>query len=280
MNKIIRDYKDKLINDELSLGTIENYLREAKSLNNFLEEKGINLDEELTKDNAKKIKPLIIDYVREIKGKYKNATISNKIIAINKYLKFLDLEDSTVKNIRVQKKSNRESLTISDYKRILRQAQIKGTDRDILMLNLLFYTGIRVSEIEYFTVKSLDNGYMQVYNKGKYREVPLIKPLISLAKKYIKQNNICSGSILLSKQGNPLHRSTVHKRLKYLGGQARVRKNKVYPHSIRHLFAKEWLKHNNNNIPQLADLLGHESLETTRRYTTLSVNEARETIKF
>lgn len=279
----INSYKYKLIDDELSKGTINSYLREAERLEAFLKDRDIDIDKVIgDKDlEAKReIRALILEYVGDIKINYKNSTASNKIVKINKYLKFLNFDSMTTKNIKVQNNAVSESMTQSDFKRIMRQAKEKGTPRDELMLYVFYQSGIRVSELKFFTVEALKQGYMNVFNKGKYRHVPITKSLSKEAKAYTKTQGIESGAILLSREGNPLHRSTVFKRIKYLGGQARIKKTKAHPHSIRHLFAKEWLKHNNNNVLQLADILGHESLETTRRYTTLSVDEARKTINF
>lgn len=277
----INSYNDSLVSEELSSGTIKSYISEAKRLESHFNANSLKLDQKnMTDEDKKKTKVAIINYVSEIKDEYKNTTVTNKIIKINKYLKFIGLESMTVKNIKVQNKTIKESMTKTDFERVMRQAKEKGTSRDVLMLDVFYYTGIRVSELKYFTVESLKNGYMDVYNKGKYRQVPLVKNLIQEARSYIKKQDIHGGSILISREGNPLHRSTVFKRIKFLGGQARIKKTKAYPHSIRHLFAKNWLAHNNNNVLQLADLLGHESLDTTRRYTTLSIDEARKTINF
>lgn len=283
MNERLKTYKDSLIDEELTQGTIKTYLREAERLESFLEDRGLDLNhvlEDKTPESKKDVRTSILEYVDEIKRDYKNSTASNKIVKINKYLRFLNLDGMTTKNIRVQNNAISESMTQTDFNRIMRQAKEKGTARDQLMLYVFYQSGIRVSELEFFTVESLKQGYMHVFNKGKYRDVPITKSLAKEAREYIKTQGIKSGAILLSREGNPLHRSTVFRRIKYLGGQARIKKTKAHPHSIRHLFAKEWLKHNNNNVLQLADILGHESLETTRRYTSLSVDEARKTIRF
>lgn len=272
MKKTIEDYKNSLIEEQLSERTIKKYLKESKDLEDYLK------DKELTKKN-------LISYLDFLKDKkLSNNTLNNKIICINKYIKFKadDINNNkglALKNIKTQGRELPEAISQVDFNRILRQARQKGTDRDILMLQVFLYTGLRVSELKYFTVESLKHKYMEVENKGKFRKVPLIPQIVKLGKEYAKKNNISKGSIILSNQGNPLGRTTIFKRLKYLGGQARVKKNKVYPHSIRHLFAKNYLD-NGGDVVRLADILGHSSLETTRIYTKLGTNELRDTIKY
>ena len=148
------------------------------------------------------------------------------------------------------------------------------------LIQILYYTGVRVSEVEFVTVEALKKGYIDIYNKGKHRRVAISRALESELKAYVKEEGIREGSIIKSSRGTPLSRSQIFKDLKWVGGQARVKKSKVYPHSFRHLFAKQWLASNNGNVLGLADILGHSSIETTRIYTTLSTDEQRETINF
>lgn len=270
----LRDYKKELENQQLSDNTIKTYLREASDLENFLKD--------TKRDKADMIE--YIDYLKALtvkdkkagaRPKYKLVTINNKIVQINKYLKFIGEEDKTLKEFKIQTTDAVESMTNNDFKRMYKQAQEKGTDRDQLMLQVLYRTGLRVSEISYFTVEAVKAGYMQVYNKGKYRIVGIPKTLAKQAKEYITKHNIKSGSIILNRNGQPLGRNYVFKRIKYLGGQARIKLDKVYPHSIRHLFAKNMARDKNINPLQLADILGHSSISTTRGYTALSIDEVK-----
>lgn len=265
----LRQFKTYLEDEELASNSIEKYLRDAEELEAYID------DRDYTKD-------LIREYKANLKNNtdYKISTINSKITSINKYLKFLDREDLAVNNIKVQK-NHTDSLTNIEYERIYRQAQEKGTPRDELMLELLYNTGIRVSEMKFFTVEAVKKREMEIYNKGKVRSVPINSRLNKIAKQYIKDNDIKSGSILLSQRGKPMDRTLVYKRIQFLGGKARgIKKDKLHPHSIRALFSKNYLAKAGNTPIQLADILGHSSLETTRRYTSLSTNEARETMEF
>lgn len=159
-------------------------------------------------------------------------------------------------------------------------ADKKGRVREKVIMQIFYYTGIRVSELEFVTVEALKRGYIDIKSKGKHRQVPINTKLKKILKDYIKSEGITEGYIIRTRNGNLVSRSDIHKNLKWIGGQARVKKDKVYPHSFRHLFAKQWLKMNNNNILVLADILGHNSFNTTRMYTTLGLNEIRDTINF
>lgn len=264
----LNKYKRSLEHDELAKNTVNKYLRDAKQFETYLEEKGKTLNKGAT-----------IDYKDYLRNKYEVSTINNKIVTLNRYLKAVGEDEATIKGIRVQAQELDNIMTQSDYERIRRQAEQKGTDRDVLMLDIMYYTGIRVSELEYITMEAVKKGYADIDNKGKVRRVPLIKRLQKDISKYAKENNIVTGAIILNRYGEPLGRVTIFKRLKWLAGQARVKKDRIYPHSLRHLFAKNWLKRNGDNILQLADILGHGSLETTRIYTKLDVNEARKTME-
>lgn len=266
----LNDYKKHLENNELTQNTITKYLKDVAQLQEFLNKNNLELQKES-----------LIKYKKQLQSKYKISTVNNKIITINKFLKFIGLDDCTLKQIKEQTKNNNdEIMTQTDYNRLIRVATNKGLDKDVLMLQVFYETGLRVSELKFFTVEAVKKGYMTISNKGKIRNVPVTRKLQKAANKYIKDHKIKAGAIICNSNNEPISRFTVYNRLKYIAGQARVKKSRVYPHSIRHLFAKNWLKNNGNNILQLADILGHSSLETTRLYTKLNTDELRATMEF
>ena len=263
----ITEYEQELQRRELSPSTTKMYLRNVKD---FLKFAG---DQEVTKE-------LLIEYKKFMLEKYKTSTVNTKIVIINNYLEFKNA-DISVKQERTQRNTALDNvLSETDYNRLIRVATNRGKTRTRAIMLILYYTGIRVSEIPFLTVEALKKGYIDIENKGKHRRVPISKKLSKELKKFIKDEGITEGHIIRNSRGEPLSRSHIFKELKYIGGQARVKKDKVYPHSFRHLFAIQWLRHNNNNILALADILGHSSLETTRIYTTLSTDEQRDTINF
>lgn len=278
----LRNYKNKLSDEQLGTTTIKIYMKEAQDLENYLLG-----TERLKKDVISYINDLKAKTVqKKLKGKtieapkYKLTTLNNKIIAINKYLTFTNEKNLHLKQFKIQDTDNVMTLTDNDFKRLLGQAEKKGTARDKLMLLAFYYTGLRVSELEYFTVESIKQGYMNVTNKGKTRIVGIPRKLVDEAKDYLANTKIKKGSIILNRNGQPLSRNYIFKRLKYLGGQARLNLDKVYPHSIRHLFAKNMVQKHNINPLQLADILGHESISTTRQYTKLGLEEVKKLMNF
>lgn len=266
---MIREYEKYLINEELSENTITKYLGDVNQLYKYLDKNKLDLD----KENLIKYKELLVD-------KYKTATVNNKITTINKYLDFINEKDLKLKQIRQQQQGLDGTLTLNEYERLLRQAKLKGSPRDVMMLESFYKTGLRVSELEFLTVEAVRAGYIEVDNKGKLRKVPIFKSLEKQLKAYIKADGIESGPIIVNRNGDPLGRSYIFKRMKFLGGQARLKKDKVYPHALRHLFAKEFMEKSENDITTLANILGHESITTTQIYSTLSVNEIVNRIDF
>lgn len=263
----IEEYKKELTNRELAESTKKLYLRAIKDFLIYADDKQIN-------------QSLLIEYKKELLDQYKVSTVNTKITIINNYLEFRD-KDISLKQEKVQKNNILDNvLSETDFNRLIRMANTRGKERTRLTMLIFYYTGIRVSELSFLTVEALRKGYIDITNKGKSRRVAINNKLSKELKQFIKDEGITKGSIIRNRKGNPLSRSYIFRELKYIGGQARVRKDKVYPHSFRHLFAKQYLRHNNDNILALADILGHSSLETTRIYTTLSTDEQRDSISF
>lgn len=268
MEITLQEYGNHLKHEELAAASIRKYMLDARQFDTWRGERDIS-------------KGLTMEYKAHMQEKeFKPATLHSKIISLNKYLAFMGEDSAAVKNIKVQNQGLSENvLSQNDYDRMLRQANSKGTARDVLMLEALLRTGVRVSELQCFTVEALQAGYMTIDNKGKIRKVAISKNLEKQAKAYIKDEGITGGAIIQNAQGQPLSRNYIYKRIKYLAGQARIKLAKAYPHSIRHLFARNYLARNGNNAAiQLANILGHESLETTRIYVALSIDEARATM--
>lgn len=210
------------------------------------------------------------DYLLEQRPK--TSSINTWIIELNKFLKWLKLNDLTLKKIKQQTKtSTEEVLSITDYKRLLRHSKSMGLIKLHYIMKVLAMTGIRISELKYFTVENLKSNYIVAFNKGKERNIIVRQDLARELRKYCRENNIKKGYIFKgNKESKMPDTSTVWRQMKKVSGVARVNKNKVHAHSFRHLFAQVFLNEYNNNITELADILGHNSLETTRLYTRTS----------
>ena len=219
-------------------------------------------------------------YLGEIAGS--TNSINVWIVTINKFLKWLDLKDLTIKKIKMQsKQSNEEVLSVADYKRLLRFAKRQGKHQLYYIMKILAMTGIRISELRFFKVENLKSNYIDAFNKGKERTIIVRQDLMRELKKYAKEQGIKEGFLFPSAfvEGKMVNPSTIWRQMKAVAGQARVRKSKVHAHSFRHLFAQVFLNTYSNNITELADILGHNSLDTTRLYTRTSDAQKREKLE-
>ena len=257
---------DEWINEqtyqEYSNNTLNQYKANVLKFLNWLSD-----DENITKDTTIKYK----EYLYSLNPRPKTSSINIWIIELNKFLKWLKLDDLTIKKIKQQtKNSNEEVLSISDYKRLLRISKSIGNMKLYYIMKVLAMTGIRISELKFFTVESIKSNYIPAFNKGKERNLIVRQDLARELKKYCRDNNIKNGCIFKGENQDKLVFSTIWRQMKKVSGKARVNKNKVHAHSFRHLFAQVFLEEYSDNITELADILGHNSLETTRLYTRTS----------
>lgn len=238
-------------------------------------------------DEAEIDKSIVIDFKRYLMEdlRFKTSTINNYIVSINKYLYWCGVQDCKVKQLKKQNvSSNSEILSLSDYKRLLRFAKRMNQEDTYLIMKILAMTGIRIEELSFFTVENMKSNYIHVRNKGKERSIIIRQDLAREIRAYCRTNGIKSGIIFYCEtKGKMMAKSTIWRRMQKIAGIAKVRKNKVHAHSFRHLFAKMFLEEYNGSIAELADILGHNSLETTRIYAKTTDEEKRlklERIKF
>ena len=241
-------------------------------------------------------KPLTKDITLAYKKHLRTLTESPKsmniwIVSINKYLKWLGLNDLTIKKVKMQQQSsNEESLTLTDFKRLLRISKKMGYEQLYYILKVLAMTGCRIGELEYFTVENIDKTprkNIKVFNKGKDREIIVRQDLSRELKHYYKSKGITKGYIFLSNDPKCKDKmpsfSTIWRQMQKVAGYAKINKSKVHPHNFRHLFAQVFLNEYPENVLDLADLLGHNDLKTTRIYTKTSGEQKRiklEKVKF
>ena len=268
------------------VGKLEEYLMELeyneKAANTVIKYKGnisvfLNWldDGEVTKQDIMTFKKYMID------TGFKTSTINNYLISINKYLKWCGAKDILVKQIKQQNKSSLECiLSVSDYKRMLKYAKKLCRMDMYYIMKILASTGIRIEELKSFTVESINSYYIKTYNKGKERDIILRQDLKRELKKYAKDNKIKSGYLFPGKiKDKMLHKTTIWRQMKRIAGAARVNKAKVHAHSFRHLFAKEFMKDGKHNLAELADILGQNSIETTRIYVRTTNEEKRKMLE-
>ncbi|MBQ7119182.1 MAG: tyrosine-type recombinase/integrase [Oscillospiraceae bacterium] len=255
-NELIESFKEYLIEEEKSENTIEKYIRDITFFMAWL------CGQEVTKI-------LVLEYKKELCEKYAPASVNAAISSLNSFFAFMEWHDIRIKALKIQRQifsSKEKELTKAEYERLLNAAKSKKNERLYYLMQTICSTGIRVSEVRYITISAVHSGQAIINCKGKMRIVILPKELCKMLKGYIRENNIKSGSVFVSRTGKPLDRSHIWKMLKALCETAGVSKDKVFPHNFRHLFARTYYSLQ-KDIVRLADILGHSSVNTTRIYT-------------
>lgn len=221
-------------------------------------------------------KASILDYKENLCKNYKVASVNSKIISINRYLKWLGIKELTVKTKRIQNPSGLENMITKEcYLKMLRYADARNKRKQYCIMKTIAQTGIRIGELKYVTVEAVKEGSTVVWNKGKYRTVYFTDNLRHELLRYCMEIDCVTGVIFCGREnGKAITPGAVWKSLKYIARQVEVPEEMVYPHSFRHLFAKEYMR-KVGDISELADLLGHSRLETTWIYTKTTSDEKR-----
>ena len=254
--ELLQQFRYYLKNEERENSTIEKYLQNIQSFANWLQNR------EVTKENLTAYKEYLI------MKKYNPKTINGILSAINKFLVVAGWGDIKVKYLRIQRQLFRSSgreLTKAEYMKLLNKAQELGKERLGLLMQTICATGIRVSEVKYITVEAVKTGKAEISLKGKIRTILLTGKLCKKLLKYTKGQKITSGEIFLTRSGRGLGRKQIWAEMKALCKKAGVESGKVFPHNLRHLFARTFYKVC-KDVVRLADVLGHSSIETTRIY--------------
>lgn len=256
-NRLIA-FEEYLKSEEKSPATIQKYIHDVEG---FL---GRMDGAELTRDN-------VLEYKRYLACSRKPLGVNAVISSLNRYFMFLGRFDLKMKKIKVQRESFVAAdrvLTKREYERLVNTAK-KKDERLFLVLQTVCSTGIRISELEYVTFEAAHNGYAQIDCKGKLRRILLPNKLCTMLINYGRKNGTVEGPVFVTKNGKPLDRSNIWADMKRLCVKAKVAPEKVFPHNLRHLFARTYYSVN-KDIVRLADVLGHSSIETTRIYTVES----------
>ncbi len=254
INSNLRNFAAYLRQEEKSAGTIEKYLRDAATFAAHMDGAPV------TKDAVAAWRDGLT-----VRG-YAPTTVNSMVASVNALLRFLGWEDCRVKALRLQRRVFRDQsreLTREEYGRLL--AAASGKPRLALLMETICSTGIRVSEVQYITVEAARNGQTQISLKGKIRVIMFPGKLCRKLLKYARQQKITSGALFLTRCGKPLTRGQIWAEMKAVCKKAGVDPRKVFPHNLRHLFARTFYRAT-RDIAKLADVLGHSSIETTRIY--------------
>ena len=256
MEKVLKEFEKYLICDEREPATVQKYVRDTEQFLLWLD------GQELTKEQIIAWKEMLT------KRQYAPVTVNGKLAAINKLCLFLEKPECRVKYLKLQHRMFRNTereLTKEEYIRLLETAQGLGKERLALLIESICATGIRVSEVKYLTIEAIERGFAEISLKGKIRTILLPGKLRRKLLKYAKKQKIASGEIFLTKSGKGISRRQIWAEMKALCIRATVPPSKVFPHNLRHLFARTFYKVY-RDIVRLAGILGHASIETTRIY--------------
>lgn len=253
--------------EEKSTATVEKYAHDIRVFATFVGQEPIT-------------KEAVLRYKNGLRERYAVASANSMLAALNTFFRFCGWIELCVRRFRVQREAYcpaEKELTREEYKRLLGAASAVGKERLNLVIQTICGTGIRVSELQYVTVEALAKGEATVDCKGKIRRILLVPELCRKLRRYADQNGIRSGCIFIGKNGRPLNRSQIWREMKELCQRANVLPSKVFPHNLRHLFARTFYGLE-KDIAKLADILGHTSINTTRTYITTTCDEHKRKI--
>ena len=259
----IEQFHTYLLQEEKSPVTVEKYIRDVRTFQKFAGEQGVT-------------KELVMEWKESlVSGGYAVRSVNSMLASINSLLHFLGWEECRVKSLKTQRQTycpEEKELTREEYMRLLKAAKRKPQLQ--LVMETICATGIRVSELRFFTVEAVRAGQIEVSCKSKIRTILIPGKLRKLLLKYAKEKGIREGALFLTKRGKPLNRSNIWAQMKKLCTAAGVKASKVFPHNLRKLFARMFYKIE-KDIAKLADVLGHSSINTTRIYIMTTGTEHR-----
>ena len=241
--EIIDMYKDHLVEEEKSNATIDKYTRDITAF--LVWANGRDVD-----------KRLILEYKEVLILNYSPRSVNSILSSLNSFFDYCGWHSCMVKALKIQKQifsDKRKELTKAEYTRLLQAAKNNKNERLYYLMQTICSTGIRISELKYITVEAIRSKQVNINCKGKIRNIIIPTELCVILKKYIKKNNISQGAVFVSKNGRPLDRSNIWSDMKKLCESANVARSKVFPHNLRHLFARTYysLEH---DIVRLADI--------------------------
>ena len=264
--KRLNAYVSELQAEEKAENTILKYECNMRQFFNYLGSKKLT-------------KKIVLKYKAKLIKKHKPNTVNSKLNALSDYLKRNDI-DIEVRLLNIKRNhfaKEDDLLTTIDMNNILETSK-EDDDLYYYMTLVFMSTGIRVSEHKFITVEAVRCGVATVENKGSIREVVIPDHVREELEEYITREKIESGSIFVTKNGNPIHRSNIWRKIKQIGIKAGVSPNKLKPHNIRHYFARH-LYQTDKDIVKVSAMLGHNSIETTRNYLKVLVSECKKTVE-
>ena len=249
-------FEKKMRQEEREPSTIEMYLRIVRNFGVWADGRVIN-------------KETVLEWKSALTEQgYCPSTVNSMLAAVNKFFACMGFDKYKVRYLRLQRRvfshPGRE-LTKQEYNTLVETAYRTGNERLGLLMETICATGIRVSEVKYITVEAVRKGMAEVALKGKIRTILLSNKLCRKLLKYAGKQKIASGEIFITRSGKGLSRKFIWAEMKRLGRQAGIAGSKLFPHNLRHLFARTFYQVS-RDVVKLANVLGHASIETTRIY--------------
>lgn len=266
--KMIAEFEEHLILEERSVATIQKYIRDVKTFTAYAQNSAIT-------------KETVIAYKKYLQENYAVRSVNSMLASINSFFSLFGWNDLKVKSLKLQQQvfcPEEKELTKEEYTRLCRTAERRHNERLNLILQTICGTGIRVSELQFITVEAARCGEAVVSCKAKTRAVFLVKALRQKLLRYAAEQNIKSGIIFVTRTGKPISRTNIWREMKALCLEANVNPQKVFPHNLRHLFARVFYGIE-KDIAKLADILGHSSINTTRIYIISTGTEHRQRVE-
>ena len=267
-DKAVKEFGAHLVEEEKSRATLEKYVRDVSAFSRWLGKREL-------------CKAIVLEYKELLIEKFAPASVNSVLSSLNSFFEYIGEYGLKVKSLKIQKRifADRErELTKAEYNRLLKAARDKGNERLFLLMQTICASGLRVSEIKFITIEAVKARCAEIKCKGKIREVFLPDSLCRELLKYAKKKGIKSGMIFVTRNGRPLDRTNIWSDMKKLCLIAEVSAKKVFPHNLRHLFARTFYMIE-KDIVHLSDILGHSSVNTTRIYTMETSERHRKQIQ-
>lgn len=265
----LQGFEEFLYERENSRATIRKYMTDIKTFQRFL-----------GKDRVI-CKAKLLEYKEWLLAHYAVASANSMIVALNQYLNYKNASRLKLKRIKVQRQmfqKEEKCLTRAEYRRLIDAAYRNNKEQLALIIETIGATGIRISELNGFTIEQIRNGRIEIFNKGKNRIILIPSKLQRKLLKFAQNHRIRKGHLFVTRTGRPKDRSNLWSEMKRLYKDANVDSQKIFPHNLRHLFARCYYKAT-KDLAGLADLLGHSSLETTRIYTAADGSEFQKKVE-
>ena len=267
-DSLIKKFKVHLVNEEKATSTVEKYINDVIAFQKWSYKREIK-------------KSLVLEYKQQLIEKYAPASVNSVISSLNRFFNFNDWYELKIKSLKIQRQifaQPHKELSKAEYLRLLQEAKNKKNKRLYFIMQTICSTGIRISELKFITAETIKKRQVTINSKGKMRVVILPKQLCKMLQEYVREEKIIEGSVFITRNKKPMDRSNIWREMKELCASAGVDKNKVFPHNLRHLFAKTYYSLQ-KDIVRLADILGHSNVNTTRIYTMESGEVHRKQIQ-